>query len=134
MKTFHLDIVDPLHTFYSGDVEELTFASIDGSYGVLAGHAPTLLPLAEGLVRYKIDGRWNEGISSDGFVEIMPGYVKMLTMSIVGRDQVDVVRARRAKERAEENLKLRRSKEEFFRNQAALARALMRLKYAKRKS
>lgn len=133
MKTFHLHIVDPQHTFYSGDVEELTFQTLDGSYGVLAGHEPTLAPLVSGLVRFKTAEGWSEGISSDGFVEIMPTYAKVLTMSIVRPEEVDVERALRAKERAEENLKHKLAKEEFFRNQAALARALSRLKYGKSK-
>lgn len=133
MRTFQLDIVAPRRSFYSGPAEELTFQSVDGSYGVLAGHEPTLTALAEGLIRFKVDGQWYEGITSDGFVEIMPDYVRLLTMSIERPEEIDLIRAQQAKERAEEKLRRQKGREEYIQSQAALARALARLKYGGRK-
>ncbi|EEX48557.1 MULTISPECIES: ATP synthase F1 subunit epsilon [Jonquetella] len=134
MKTFQLDIVTPRQLFYSGPAEQLSFQSVDGSYGVLPGHEPTLTALSEGEVSFVVDGEWRYAVTSDGFVEIMPGYVRMLTMAAVRPEDIDAQRAQRAKERAQEQLKHQQNQQDYFRSQAALARALTRLKYARRKS
>lgn len=129
MKTFTLDLVAPRKVVYSGPAEQLTFMSVDGSYGVLHGHEPTLTALAEGLVRFFVDGRWQEYVSSDGFVEIMPDYVRLVAMSMERPEDIDLQRAELAKERAEEKLHRSLSRQQFIQTQAALSRALARLKY-----
>lgn len=127
-KPFHLEIVSPERIFFTGLAEELVFPSIDGLYGVLAGHEPTVTALQAGELRFKVEGRWQIAAVSDGFVEIMPDYVILLAGTVERPEEIDVNRAKAALERAEERLRQRKSQEEYVRSQAAMARAMARLK------
>lgn len=127
-KVFQLDILTPEHPFFSGQAEVVIFNALDGFYQVLAGHEPTITALSAGPLRYKDQGEWYEAVASTGFVEIMPGYVTILASAVERPEEIDVNRAEAARERAEERLRQHRSKQEYISSQAALARALARLK------
>lgn len=133
-KTFHLDVLASDKYFFSGDCEELVFPCIDGSYGVLPNHEPMISCLAAGDLKFKVDGEWREAIVSDGFLEIMPNYVKILADTAERPEDIDRKRAEAAKARAEERLRQHLSTKEFYHTQAAFNKALARLKISSKKS
>ena len=68
------------------------------------------------------------GVASDGCVEVMPERVIVLAATIERAEDIDRNRALAAKHRAEERLRQKQSQHEYIQTQAALARALARLK------
>jgi F-type H+-transporting ATPase subunit epsilon len=129
-KTFKLDILSPDKYFFSGDCEELIFPSIDGSRGVLAGHEPMICCLSAGEIQYRCDGEWTRAIVSEGFLEIMPNFVKMFVDTVERPEEIDLIRAQAAKARAEERLRQQLSTKQYIHTQAALKRAMARIKSA----
>ena len=53
MKTFRLRIVSPDQVVYDGDVEFVQFMGMDGSYGILANHAPLMTATRPGPLRVR---------------------------------------------------------------------------------
>jgi F-type H+-transporting ATPase subunit epsilon len=129
-KTFKLDILAADKYFFSGDCEELVFPSIDGSFGVLAGHEPMICCLSAGEIQFRCNGEWQRAIVSDGFLEIMPTFVKMFADTVERPDEIDLIRAQAAKQRAEERLRQQLSTKQYYHTKAALNRAMARIKAA----
>lgn len=127
-KTFHLDIIASDKYFFSGECEELVFPGIDGLYGILPGHEPMISCLSSGELRFKIDGEWQNAAVSDGFLEIMPTFVKILADAVERPEDIDRKRAEAAKERAEEQFRQKLSIKQYYHTQAALNRAMNRLR------
>ena len=99
---FELEILTPERQFFVGLAEAIVLPSIDGSYGVQAGHEPVVIAVEPGELQYQIDGTWHRAAVGQGFAEIMPEYVILLAATAEHPEEIDEARARRAKERAEE--------------------------------
>ncbi|MGN1134057.1 MAG: F0F1 ATP synthase subunit epsilon [Oscillospiraceae bacterium] len=127
-KTFHLDIIASDKYFYNGDCEHVIFPGLDGFYGILPGHQPMVSCLVEGELKYQVDGEWHTVIVSQGFLEITADQVTILSETVEKPEDIDRKRAEQAKDRAEEKLRQKQSIVEYYKNQAALNRALARLK------
>ena len=67
-----------------------------------------------------------------GFAEVLPDRVAILAETAEKASEIDVDRARRARERAEERLKRPDPDTDFRRAQVALQKALIRLQVAAR--
>ena len=129
-KTFKLDILAADKYFYSGECEEMTFPSMDGRRGVKAGHEGMICCLTAGEVRFKVNGEEHRAIVSEGFVEIMPTFVKLFADSIERPEEIDVLRAQAAKARAQERLRQKLSTRQYIHTNMALKRAMARIKAA----
>ncbi len=129
MSTFFLEVITPERNFYSGEAECVIFKSIDGEMGVLAKHAPTVTTVNVGPLRIKnAEGKWMEAVVTDGFAKIMPDRVVIMTDTAEYPEEIDINRARAAKQRAEERLQKQLSQLEYMRSKTALARAMARIK------
>lgn len=129
MSTFFLEVITPERNFYSGEAECVIFKSIDGEMGVLAKHAPTVTTVNVGPLRIKsAEGKWTEAVVTDGFAKIMPDRVVIMTDTAEYPEEIDINRARAAKQRAEERLQKQLSQLEYMRSKTALARAMARIK------
>lgn len=127
-KTFNLEIVTPERKFFEGAVESLVVNTHHGELGVLPGHIPMLVTIDIGKVQIKRDGEWSHAALTEGFMEIMPDRCIIITDTAEWPDEINVIRASEAKLRAEERLQRHISRIEHIRSQAALARAMQRLK------
>lgn len=132
-SAFYLEIVTPERRFFSGDVEMVVLKTPEGEMGILPGHAPMVVSIAVGPLKIKRDGEWLEAVLTEGFMEVTQHRTIILTDTAEWPDEIDINRARAAKERAEERLHHQISRIEYMRSQAALARALVRLKISKRR-
>src|SRR5665647_1299437 len=130
-STFYLEIITPERKFFSGDIEMVVLKTLEGEIGILKGHAPMVIAVGIGPMRIKKDGEWFEAFLSDGFMEIKQDATVILADTAEWPDEIDVERARAAKERAEERLQRQKDNLETMRSQAALARAIGRLKTTK---
>ncbi|MGN0595574.1 MAG: F0F1 ATP synthase subunit epsilon [Hominimerdicola sp.] len=127
-NTFKLDIVASDHVFYSGECDELVFPGLDGSFGILANHEPMITCLNSGEMKYRVGDKWYYASVSEGFVEIMPKFVTILADTVERPEEIDIKRAEAAKQRAEERLRQKQSIKQYYHTQAALNRAMARLK------
>ena len=128
VKTFKLEMIASDHIFFSGECDELIFPGQDGSYGILPNHQPMITCLQAGEIRFRVGDEWISAAVSDGFVEIMPAYVNILADTIERPEEIDIKRAEAAKQRAEERLRQKLSINQYYHTQAALNRAMARLK------
>ena len=134
-EKINLEVVTPKGAIVSEEVDIVTAPGFAGEFGVLANHAPFLSTIKIGTLRYKKDGTDNELMVSGGFCEVSNNKITFLVESAERGTEIDVDRALQAKERAEKRLLQAREQQENFdrtRAEAALQRALARLKLAQR--
>ena len=131
-KTFHLEIIATDRVFFSGEVEHLVITAIDGLLGIMAGHEPLVTSLPTGELKYLVDGEWKYAAISEGFIQVMPDSSIILADTCELPEEIDIKRAQEAKERAEERLRQKQSIKEYYETQAALNRAMNRLKISQK--
>ena len=131
-KTFHLEIIATDRIFFSGEVEHLVITAIDGLLGIMAGHEPLVTCLPTGELKYLVDGEWKYAAISEGFIQVMPDSSIILADTCELPEEIDIKRAQEAQERAEELLRQKQSIREYYETQAALNRAMNRLKVSQK--
>ena len=130
-----LEVVTPKGAVVSEDVDIVTAPGFAGEFGVLANHAPFLSTIKIGTLRYLKDNTEEELMISGGFCEVSNNKITFLVETAERGTEIDVERALRAKERAEKRLlqtKEQQDKVDRTRAEAAMQRALARLKIAER--
>ncbi|MCQ2459787.1 MAG: ATP synthase F1 subunit epsilon [Ruminococcus sp.] len=131
-KTFHLEIIATDRVFFQGEVEHLVVTAIDGLLGIMAGHEPLVTCLPTGELKYLVDGEWKYAAISEGFIEVMPESSIILAETCELPEEIDIKRAEEARERAREMLRQKQSIKEYYQTQAALNRAMNRLKVSQK--
>ena len=125
---FQLRIVTPEKILYSGDVASLQAPGSEGSFGVLANHAPMVVSLKTGVIDFVEDGDRRHLATSGGFVEVSGEGVSILAETAEFSDNIDVSRAEASRERSRQ--RITDSGYDRARAEVALQRALNRLKVA----
>ena len=131
-----LEVVTPKGAVVSQEVDIVTAPGYGGEFGVLANHAPFLSTIKTGVLTYKTGAQEETLMVSGGFCEVSNNKLTFLVESAERGTDIDVDRALRAKERAEKRLAEAQAQKEKFdrtRAEAALQRALSRLKVAERR-
>ncbi len=124
-----LEVVTPQKSVVSEEVEIVVAPGSEGEFGALKGHTTFLTSLKLGTLRYKgADGKERYVFINGGFAEVLPQKVTILAESAERRKDIDVERALKAKERAEKRLAAKTPDTDLIRAEAALRRALHRLK------
>jgi F-type H+-transporting ATPase subunit epsilon len=134
-EKINLEVVTTKGAIVSEEVDIVTAPGFSGEFGVLANHAPFLSTIKIGTLRYKKDGTEQELMVSGGFCEVSNNKITFLVESAERGHEIDVDRALQAKERAEKRLLQAREQQEKIdrtRAEAALQRALARLRIAQR--
>ncbi|MDE5414703.1 MAG: F0F1 ATP synthase subunit epsilon [Bacillaceae bacterium] len=128
MQTMTVSVVTPDGTVYEGEVEMVSARAQSGELGILPRHIPLVAPLDIGAVRLKNGSNVQLVAVSGGFIEVRPDKVTILAEAAELPSDIDVARARAAKERAERRISEARQDEiDFKRAQLALRRAVNRL-------
>jgi F-type H+-transporting ATPase subunit epsilon len=130
MKTIKVSVVTPDGPVYESDVEMVSTKAQSGELGILPGHIPMVAPLAIGVVRLKKPGGKEEDLVavSGGFLEVRPDKVTILAQAAEKAEDIDVERAQKAKERAEQRMREQKAEDiDFRRAELALQRAVNRL-------
>lgn len=123
-KIFKLDIVTPERVVYSDSVQSISADGTEGSFGVLADHAPLITELKTSILT--VNDTTNKAIRfalDRGFLEVRANSVVVLTDACVREGEVDIEKARSEKNSAEKVLSGGGSAEEKQRAQATLQRA-----------
>ena len=126
-EMFELKIIEPDGMFYEGQAFFLEFASVMGEMGVYANHIPLTTILAPGVVKIHNDGQVKKAAVMGGFIEIQKDRITVMAENAEWPDEIDVERAKAAKQRAEERLQKKETGLDMARAEAALKRAMARL-------
>ncbi len=110
-------------------VSEVQLPGLDGYLGILPGHAPLLTELGIGQLSYRKGKDTYFATAIRGFAEVLPDRVAILAEIAERAEEIDVNRARAARERTEK-LMARGADVDWDRATASLQRALMRLQVA----
>lgn len=127
-KMFQLKILTPDRVFYEGEAEMVEMSTSDGDVGIYKEHVPTTFIVIPGILTIHQAGEEREAALHSGFAEVLQDQVVVLAEAAEWPDEIDVERARRAKERAEERLQSHASDVDVARAQLALRRSLVRMK------
>ncbi len=128
MSTMKVNVVTPDGPVYDGEVEMVSTKAQSGELGILPGHIPLVAPLAIGAVRLKNGGNTELIAVSGGFLEVQQKQVTILAQAAEKAEQIDIDRARAARERAERRLQQTKQEDvDFKRAEMALKRAINRL-------
>lgn len=105
MATIRLDIVSPdKGELFSKDIDMLIVRSTAGELGILPRHANLLTTLVPHAMRIKMGGGEQLVALGGGFMEVTPEKITVLADSAELPENIDVERAQRAKQRAEERI------------------------------
>ena len=132
-QTFQLEIVTPERLLVSDAAEEMQIPGKNGYLGILPQHAPLITELGVGEITYRKGTQTQHLAVAWGFAEVLPDKVTILAEVAEKAEEIDVERARRAKERAEERLKKSAQDVEYTRAEIDLERAITRLRVAEKK-
>jgi len=133
MTPFNIKIITPEKTFFEGTTTQIIAKTTTGNVGILHGHVPYVANLVSSPFKIEIEGTLKEAALSGGFIKVSGEDVIVVTNAIEWADEIDVARAERSKQNAEERMKRHESQKEFDRAEKKLKRALNRLLVAGKK-
>jgi len=129
MDTFDVHILAADKTLYEGPCVSLTIPTNDGERGILAHHSSLLAAIVTGMIRWKLPGQeFQLAAVSPGMVKVEDNNVLVLVDSAERPEEIDEARAHREADQAREAILQKKSWQEYQLAQAALARALNRLR------
>ena len=129
-----LEIVTPDRALVREEVDEVVVPGSEGELGILPGHTPLLATLKVGELWYRQGQEKHYLAVAFGFVEILPTSVTILAHVAERAQDIDLARAERAKQRAEERLARPSAPSDldFERARVAMMKSLIRLQVASR--
>lgn len=128
-KTFRLQVMSINGVFYDNRASEIILPCIDGEYAILPDHEELVLAIYNGKMTIRDEiGDKIDAVVGVGSAQIANNRVIVLVDTCERPEDIDRLRAQRALERAEEEMRQNRSIKEYYQAQAAMARALSRLK------
>ncbi|MCI8506115.1 MAG: ATP synthase F1 subunit epsilon [Lachnospiraceae bacterium] len=131
-KSFELQIITPDRVFYEGSAEMVEMDTKEGAIGVYKSHVPTTCILRPGILTIHMEGgEEKQAALHGGFVEILKDSVTVLAEAAEWPGEIDVERAKQAKERAEARLQAHNEDLDATRAEMALRRAITRIKAVK---
>lgn len=136
MGQINLDIVTPERRVFQGQVDMIIAPGSEGFLGILPSHTPLITSLRIGIARIKNNDEQIKVAIGGGFMEVQPDKIIILANTAELGNEIDISRARAAKERAEERIAtfenggVASTEFDLLRARTSLQRALTRLKAA----
>ena len=129
-----LKVVSPEGIVLDMEASSVQFPGEDGLFGILPRHAAMTSLTESGMLSAKsATGETMEMIVHDGFAQVANNVVTVLTRSAEQPAEIDLDRAKKAAERARQRLLVGKNEVDFVRAQMALQRALIRERLARRR-
>jgi F-type H+-transporting ATPase subunit epsilon len=127
----NLEIITPERLLVQEEVDMVEAKGETGEFGILPGHIKFLTVIDIGEIRYIKDGKTKRVAASGGVGEVVEDKVTILVETAEFAEEIDVERAKRARERAETNLKETPVDHDDYRvHELALLRAIARISVA----
>jgi F-type H+-transporting ATPase subunit epsilon len=115
------------------DADMVIVPGSDGVLGILPSHAPLITTLAAGELRIKKGTTEQSIVVFGGFAEITPNKVVILADTAERAEEIDLARAEASRKRAEDALANVKDAVELANAEAAMRRAMVRIKIAQTK-
>jgi F-type H+-transporting ATPase subunit epsilon len=132
MATLRLELVTAERLVYSDEVDMVVVWGIEGQLAILPSHAPLMTMLQPGELIVRKGTQESYLAVAGGFLEVRPDRVIILADACERADEIDMVRAQEARQRASELMKEPPTKVDLATAEAALRRSMVRLKVAER--
>jgi F-type H+-transporting ATPase subunit epsilon len=131
--TLRLEIVTPEAKTFSDDVDQVVLPGVEGEFGVLPGHEALVTQINPGELVVSQKGQTHLLAVGEGFVEVLPDKVSVITDMAIRADDINEAEAEAARKRAEEALTQKLSDDENAAVQAALQKSLAQLHVKRRR-
>lgn len=128
-NTFSLKVIACDRIFFDGRCRQIILPLEDGKKAIQAHHENMIFAVEIGELQIEDEnGEWILGVTGTGFAQMLNNRAMVIVDTCEHPEEIDLYRAREAKERAQEQLRQKQSIQEYHRSQASLARAMSRLK------
>lgn len=132
-KSLRLEIITAERIVLTEEaVASVRVPSSEGVVGILPRHAPLMTTLAPGELIMRKGDEEESFFVTGGFLEVRNNQIAVLADASERAEEIDVDRAEEARQRAAEALKEKRDSAELAAAEAAMRRALIRLRLAQR--
>ncbi|HJX33555.1 MAG TPA: F0F1 ATP synthase subunit epsilon [Desulfatiglandales bacterium] len=128
METLFLEVVTPEGVLVSQEVDMVIVPGSEGEFGVLPGHMNFLSGIVPGELRFYHGGASECMAVSSGFAEVSNNSVSIIVDTAERAGDIDLERARSAKDKARERMEKEKDPADFLRAEVALKRAISRIK------
>ena len=127
MSEFNLRVVTPHGLFFDGKAESLKVRTTEGDLLILPNHIDfvAILPIGKGVLKTKGEAR--DVCIAEGLLRVEKHQVTLITHAIEYTDDIDIIRAQEAKERAEDQIRKAKDERELKYLEYKLKKALNRL-------
>lgn len=122
-----IKIITPLGLYKDGSVEAVHLITVEGDTTILPNHIPMVAMLKTSSCSLKEKGVYKDYAIAGGLMQFADNEMRILTDAIEGREEIDIERAKRAKQRAEARLAKQDSRTNIKRAEVALAKAINRI-------
>ncbi len=128
------EIVSQDRMVFEGDADTVVIPGVFGEMGILPNHAPLLSTMGFGVIRVRTGDNEEVFTVAGGLVEVQPDVVTVLADVAENVAEIDVARARAARERIEEILAEGppADQDAYLKMEAALRRSQLRLEAVSR--
>lgn len=133
--TIRCEIVSQDRTVFQGDVDIVVLPGAAGEMGILPHHAPVLTTLKYGIIKVRHNNKEELFAVAGGVAEVQPAIITILADAAENIEEIDIVRAKAAKKRAEDalaNLSPEEDRDAYLVMEAALRRSNLRLDVVRR--
>ncbi len=129
MSTYHLQIVTPDRKVYDGEAQKIILRTVNGDVCILPHHIDFAIPLGIGQASVTdADGNTRQAACNGGMLSVSNNEVRVVAVTYEWADEIDLERAKRAEEEAQERMKiLDRQDKDFAMAEVRLKRALTRI-------
>lgn len=132
--TFYLQVIATEKVYFTGRAQSLNVQAGDGRRQFLAHASDTTLAIVPGeLDIIKEDGERISAVAGYGIIMFANNRATVLTETCESPEELDQRRAEEALDRAKERMRQKQSMREYRMTQAAMARALSRLRFKDKK-
>ena len=133
MARLRFELITAERVLYRDEVDLVVAPSVEGQVAILPNHAPLLAVLEPGEVMVRKGTEETYMAITGGFLEVLANRVRVLADAAERAEEIDVERARRAMERAQEVLARQPARQDLEEAMRALRRAQVRIQVARRR-
>lgn len=128
MNKFNFKVITPEGVKLETSLRSIVVRTVDGDIEVLPHHMPLISPLANGIVTLDDLNAKEQCFCGKGIIKVTENDVTLIVSSFNTKEEIDLERAKRARERALSHLNDKESGYDKKRAQDALERAEYRIK------
>ncbi|HDM70916.1 MAG TPA: ATP synthase F1 subunit epsilon [Thermotogales bacterium] len=132
--SFRLRIETPDKTVWNDTCDMISFYTTVGSMGFLTGREPIIAELSITLLKVWKGNERIEFAVHGGFIRMDGKEALILTDAAERAEEIDLTSAEKAKEKAEEMLRMAKSEVEKARARAKLEKAMLRIRLAEKRT